>query len=288
MFMLCTKLASSLTFASMNILIFSLLRYDSVFQLLAVVSELKRQDLNILLLGRKHMLKHTRSWDKQNMDLIQQKAHCFFTDNMWAPDNLPCRKHIKPSSCYFQLYRCLFTTFCSWGHVFVMISPHNTWSVCLSVRRMTPSCCMPLCTLGTIVGLWAGTWWETTRPVCQKEPPDGSFSSGREATSWWWIDMSQQAGESDFWWGRGGNKLWEKRMEEGILSINLALCVYVCLGYSHQWHHRPDFSKLVAPSIWWHGWQELLWSTTTMALSYQKALSVHTYNLLCYWLWVCK
>lgn len=100
-------LASSLTFASVNIHIFSVLRYDSVFQLLAVVSELKCQGLNILVLGRKHMLQPSKSWDKHNMDLVRQKAYCFFTENMWAPDNLPHRKYIKPSSC------CVIVIFCS-------------------------------------------------------------------------------------------------------------------------------------------------------------------------------
>ncbi|XP_019940151.2 mitochondrial ribonuclease P catalytic subunit [Paralichthys olivaceus] len=54
--------------------------------LLAVVSELERQGLTILVLGRKHMLQPSRSWDKRNMSLIQQKAHCFFTDNISEDD----------------------------------------------------------------------------------------------------------------------------------------------------------------------------------------------------------
>ncbi|MEQ2218392.1 hypothetical protein XENOCAPTIV_002532, partial [Xenoophorus captivus] len=54
--------------------------------LLAVVLELERQALNILVLGRKHMLRPSRSWDRQNMNLIQQKAHCFFTDNISEDD----------------------------------------------------------------------------------------------------------------------------------------------------------------------------------------------------------
>uniref|UniRef100_A0A3P8RRM3 Mitochondrial ribonuclease P catalytic subunit n=1 Tax=Amphiprion percula TaxID=161767 RepID=A0A3P8RRM3_AMPPE len=54
--------------------------------LLAVVSELERQGLTILVLGRKHMLWPSRSWDKHNMNLIQQKAHCFFTDNISEDD----------------------------------------------------------------------------------------------------------------------------------------------------------------------------------------------------------
>lgn len=54
--------------------------------LLAVVSELESKDLNILVLGRKHMLRASRSWDRHNMNLIQQKAHCFFTDNISEDD----------------------------------------------------------------------------------------------------------------------------------------------------------------------------------------------------------
>ncbi|KAL0969706.1 hypothetical protein UPYG_G00231160 [Umbra pygmaea] len=54
--------------------------------LLAVVSELERQGLVTLVLGRKHMLRPTRSWDRQDMTLIQQKAHCFFTDNISEDD----------------------------------------------------------------------------------------------------------------------------------------------------------------------------------------------------------
>ncbi|XP_069029083.1 mitochondrial ribonuclease P catalytic subunit isoform X1 [Embiotoca jacksoni] len=54
--------------------------------LLAVVSELQRQGLTVLVLGRKHMLWPSRSWDRHNMNLIQQKAHCFFTDNISEDD----------------------------------------------------------------------------------------------------------------------------------------------------------------------------------------------------------
>ncbi|XP_057714992.1 mitochondrial ribonuclease P catalytic subunit isoform X2 [Corythoichthys intestinalis] len=54
--------------------------------LLAVVSELKLQGLTVLVLGRKHMLQPSRSWSRQNMNLIQQKAHCFFTDNISEDD----------------------------------------------------------------------------------------------------------------------------------------------------------------------------------------------------------
>uniref|UniRef100_A0A3Q4GSR9 Mitochondrial ribonuclease P catalytic subunit n=1 Tax=Neolamprologus brichardi TaxID=32507 RepID=A0A3Q4GSR9_NEOBR len=55
--------------------------------LLLVVSELvDRQGLTVLVLGRKHMLRPSRSWDRHNMNLIQQKAHCFFTDNISEDD----------------------------------------------------------------------------------------------------------------------------------------------------------------------------------------------------------
>uniref|UniRef100_A0A667ZVF9 Mitochondrial ribonuclease P catalytic subunit n=1 Tax=Myripristis murdjan TaxID=586833 RepID=A0A667ZVF9_9TELE len=43
--------------------------------LLAVVSELE-----------KHMLQPSRSWDRRNMNLVQQKAHCFFTENISEDD----------------------------------------------------------------------------------------------------------------------------------------------------------------------------------------------------------
>uniref|UniRef100_A0A3B4H6Y4 Mitochondrial ribonuclease P catalytic subunit n=1 Tax=Pundamilia nyererei TaxID=303518 RepID=A0A3B4H6Y4_9CICH len=56
-------------------------------ELLLVVSELvDRQGLTVLVLGRKHMLRPSRSWDRNNMNLIQQKAHCFFTDNISEDD----------------------------------------------------------------------------------------------------------------------------------------------------------------------------------------------------------
>ncbi|MGH0174966.1 UNVERIFIED_CONTAM: hypothetical protein FKN15_069377 [Acipenser sinensis] len=51
-------------------------------QLLEVVSHLAQQNLRLLVLGRKHMLRGSRSWDRKNMSVIQQKADCFFTDNM--------------------------------------------------------------------------------------------------------------------------------------------------------------------------------------------------------------
>ncbi|KAI3367938.1 hypothetical protein L3Q82_026762 [Scortum barcoo] len=54
--------------------------------LLTVVSELHRQGLTVLVLGRKHMLRPSRSWERHSMDLIQKKAHCFFTENISEDD----------------------------------------------------------------------------------------------------------------------------------------------------------------------------------------------------------
>ncbi|XP_051237944.1 mitochondrial ribonuclease P catalytic subunit isoform X2 [Dicentrarchus labrax] len=54
--------------------------------LLAVVSELNRQGLTVLVLGRKHMLTPSVSWARHHMDLILKKAHCFFTENISEDD----------------------------------------------------------------------------------------------------------------------------------------------------------------------------------------------------------
>ncbi|XP_053701765.1 mitochondrial ribonuclease P catalytic subunit isoform X1 [Synchiropus splendidus] len=54
--------------------------------LLAVVSALHRQNLTILVLGRKHMQRPSHSWDRNDMNLIRQKAHCFFTENISEDD----------------------------------------------------------------------------------------------------------------------------------------------------------------------------------------------------------
>ncbi|KAM3850591.1 mitochondrial ribonuclease P catalytic subunit [Diretmus argenteus] len=54
--------------------------------LLAVVSELERHGQTVLVLGRIHMLRPSRFWDKHNMSAIQQKAHCFFTENLSEDD----------------------------------------------------------------------------------------------------------------------------------------------------------------------------------------------------------
>lgn len=54
--------------------------------LLAVVSELVQQGLSVLVLGRKHMRQPSRSWDRRDMSLVQQQAHCFFTENISEDD----------------------------------------------------------------------------------------------------------------------------------------------------------------------------------------------------------
>ncbi|MGH0189784.1 UNVERIFIED_CONTAM: hypothetical protein FKN15_038607 [Acipenser sinensis] len=54
--------------------------------MLEVVSHLAQQNLRLLVLGRKHMLRGSRSWDRKNMSVIQQKADCFFTDNISEDD----------------------------------------------------------------------------------------------------------------------------------------------------------------------------------------------------------
>ncbi|KAJ8411758.1 hypothetical protein AAFF_G00153960 [Aldrovandia affinis] len=54
--------------------------------LLAVVSELEQRGLKILVLGRKHMQHPSRSWNRHHMRLIQEKAHCFFTENISEDD----------------------------------------------------------------------------------------------------------------------------------------------------------------------------------------------------------
>lgn len=152
--------------------------------------------------------------------------------------------------------------------------------LCFSVQRMTPSCCTLLCTLGTTVGLWAGTWWGTTRPACQMEPPGGSSSSGREGTSWWWTGTSQRAGGSDFRWRM---RPWEEMVKTQRRKHHRINSVFICVfpEYSQLWHHCPNLrKKLMAHPLWWHRGQEHLWSTTTLAVSQQKALkTVFFYSL---------
>nr|XP_023684545.1 mitochondrial ribonuclease P catalytic subunit isoform X1 [Paramormyrops kingsleyae] len=54
--------------------------------LLAVATELEKQGLNILVLGRSHMRRHSHSWDRDHMTRVQQVAHCFFTDDISEDD----------------------------------------------------------------------------------------------------------------------------------------------------------------------------------------------------------
>ncbi|XP_028638665.1 mitochondrial ribonuclease P catalytic subunit [Grammomys surdaster] len=54
--------------------------------LLAVVSQLAQQNLQLLVLGRKHMLRPNSQWRKEEMEKVQKQAHCFFADNISEDD----------------------------------------------------------------------------------------------------------------------------------------------------------------------------------------------------------
>ncbi|XP_043553749.1 mitochondrial ribonuclease P catalytic subunit isoform X3 [Chiloscyllium plagiosum] len=54
--------------------------------LLDVVSYLANRNMRLLVLGRKHMLRGTRSWNKGHMADIQKYADCFFTENISEDD----------------------------------------------------------------------------------------------------------------------------------------------------------------------------------------------------------
>ncbi|XP_017537345.1 mitochondrial ribonuclease P catalytic subunit isoform X2 [Pygocentrus nattereri] len=54
--------------------------------LLAVVSELRDQGLNVLVLGRKHMLRPSWNWDRHDIHQIRQRSLCFFTENISEDD----------------------------------------------------------------------------------------------------------------------------------------------------------------------------------------------------------
>ncbi|XP_060685072.1 mitochondrial ribonuclease P catalytic subunit [Hemiscyllium ocellatum] len=54
--------------------------------LLDVVSYLANRNMRLLVLGRKHMLRGTRSWNKAHMADIQKYADCFFTENISEDD----------------------------------------------------------------------------------------------------------------------------------------------------------------------------------------------------------
>ncbi|XP_032999444.1 mitochondrial ribonuclease P catalytic subunit isoform X2 [Lacerta agilis] len=54
--------------------------------LLNVVSYLAQQNPRMLILGRKHMLKHSSQWHRNNMAALQKKAYFFFTENVSEDD----------------------------------------------------------------------------------------------------------------------------------------------------------------------------------------------------------
>ncbi|XP_058594785.1 mitochondrial ribonuclease P catalytic subunit isoform X1 [Neofelis nebulosa] len=54
--------------------------------LLHVVSQLAKQNLQLLVLGRKHMLTQHSRWRKDEMKKVQKQASCFFADNISADD----------------------------------------------------------------------------------------------------------------------------------------------------------------------------------------------------------
>ncbi|OCT68668.1 mitochondrial ribonuclease P catalytic subunit [Xenopus laevis] len=54
--------------------------------LLDVVSSLSSGGKRVLVLGRKHMLQESRIWLRHHMNLLQQRADCFFLDNISEDD----------------------------------------------------------------------------------------------------------------------------------------------------------------------------------------------------------
>ncbi|ELK11321.1 Mitochondrial ribonuclease P protein 3 [Pteropus alecto] len=54
--------------------------------LLNVVSQLAKQNLQVLVLGRKHMLTPCARWRKDEMEKVQKQASCFFADNISEDD----------------------------------------------------------------------------------------------------------------------------------------------------------------------------------------------------------
>ncbi|XP_004467968.2 mitochondrial ribonuclease P catalytic subunit [Dasypus novemcinctus] len=51
-----------------------------------VVSHLAKQNLRLLVLGRKHMLVHGSRWRRNEMEEVQKQASCFFADNISKDD----------------------------------------------------------------------------------------------------------------------------------------------------------------------------------------------------------
>ncbi|XP_037839813.1 mitochondrial ribonuclease P catalytic subunit isoform X2 [Chlorocebus sabaeus] len=54
--------------------------------LLNIVSQLAKQNLRLLVLGRKHMLRQSFRWRKDEMAEVQKQASCFFADNISKDD----------------------------------------------------------------------------------------------------------------------------------------------------------------------------------------------------------
>ncbi|XP_060243488.1 mitochondrial ribonuclease P catalytic subunit isoform X1 [Meriones unguiculatus] len=54
--------------------------------LLSVVSQLAQQNLQLLVLGRKHMLRPSSQWRRDEMEQVRRQAHCFFADNISEDD----------------------------------------------------------------------------------------------------------------------------------------------------------------------------------------------------------
>ncbi|XP_017386295.1 mitochondrial ribonuclease P catalytic subunit isoform X2 [Cebus imitator] len=54
--------------------------------LLNVVSQLAKQNLRLLVLGRKHMLRKSSQWRMDEMEEVQKQARCFFADNISKDD----------------------------------------------------------------------------------------------------------------------------------------------------------------------------------------------------------
>lgn len=54
--------------------------------LLQVVSLLAKRNLQLLVLGRKHMIVQSSRWRKDEMANLQKQAHCFFADNISEDD----------------------------------------------------------------------------------------------------------------------------------------------------------------------------------------------------------
>uniref|UniRef100_G3VQN0 Mitochondrial ribonuclease P catalytic subunit n=1 Tax=Sarcophilus harrisii TaxID=9305 RepID=G3VQN0_SARHA len=55
-------------------------------KLLDIVSQLTKQNFQVLVLGRKHMLNGRSRWHKNEMTAVQNMAYCFFADNVSEDD----------------------------------------------------------------------------------------------------------------------------------------------------------------------------------------------------------